>query len=63
MLTACHKRQPPETHHYWPQIREDGDANVWKCGRCGFITPWTVGDEAEAYVEGDRLMRTHEQER
>ena len=46
-------------HYYWPQIREDGEANVWKCGRCGLVKPWSVGDEAEAYAEGDRLRQEH----
>lgn len=26
-------------HHYWPQIREDGAANVEKCGKCGKVKP------------------------
>jgi hypothetical protein len=46
-------------HHYWPQIMDDGEANVWKCGRCGHIKPWSVGDYAEAYSEGDRLWKQH----
>ena len=49
-------------HNFWPQIREDGAANVWKCGRCGHVEPWTVGDYAEAYVEGNRLPRAREEE-
>lgn len=57
MLTPCPDRHPPESHHYWPQIRDDGAANVWKCGRCGCIVAWDVGDEAQAYVEGDKLLR------
>ena len=57
MLIPCHERQPAELHTYLVQIREDGEANAWKCGRCGHSIPWTVGDYAEAYVEGDRLQR------
>ena len=57
MLTPCHEQEPAQPHTYVVQIREDGEANIWKCGRCGHITPWTVGDYAEAYAEGDRLQR------
>jgi hypothetical protein len=63
MLTPCHDRHPPQPHTYTVQIREDGDANIWKCGRCGYSIPWSVGDEAEAYVEGDRLLRAQHRQR
>jgi hypothetical protein len=43
------------THTYWPQIREDGRANINKCGRCGHIRPWTLVDEAQAIAEGTGL--------
>jgi len=47
----------PCVHAYWPSIREDGAANLWKCGRCGHSIPWSVGDYAEAYVNGEWLLR------
>jgi len=63
MLIPCHDRHPPQTHTYWPQIREDGEANIWKCGRCGYSKPWSVDDYAEAYIEGDRLSREQHRQR
>jgi len=63
MLTPCHERHPPQEHTYTPQILDDGEANIWKCGRCGYRTPWTVGDYAEAYVEGDRISRAQARHR
>lgn len=57
MLTPCHERQPAQDHTYTVQIKDDGEANEWKCGRCGWVVAWDVGDHAEAFVRGHKILQ------